>query len=305
MRKSVLYIKKFENGGVYIGITCNFLRRMGKHRYDAKHGSKLPVHRAMMKYKYEDEILCESKDREYICRMEQAAISNFRDLGYKVYNVLDGGDGGISTYRNNLNEEELHELNDAVRERIKKYIEKSVHVYDYDGNYVSEYRSVSLAAEALGVKQVSISECLWDRDRDTSTGGYRFSFNKYKTLPKTKKYFGNKAIVYISNPEYKTIDTIELEYLKDKYVKYEDTKTIKYISPNSKVLCKTLNEARDTLRKWKYMIFKNNSYILVDKLNLNFGITYREYVNLKVKSRVKNGEEVCIGCYKIREIKAK
>ncbi|MGL5712775.1 MAG: hypothetical protein ACRCX2_07130, partial [Paraclostridium sp.] len=92
--------------------------------------------------------------------------------------------------------------------------------------------------------------------------------------------------------------------------KYEDeilceSKTIIYISPNSKVLCKTLNEARDTLRKWKYMIFKNNSYILVDKLNLNFGITYREYVNLKVKSRVKNGEEVCIGCYKIRELKAK
>lgn len=90
---NVVYVKHFENGKKYVGITKHFKRRMQEHVKDMKKGSTLPVHRAMRKYSHETEIVFESECYEDVLKYEQLVIRNFKDLGYELYNLTDGGKG--------------------------------------------------------------------------------------------------------------------------------------------------------------------------------------------------------------------
>lgn len=89
---NVVYIKHFENGKKYIGITNNFKGRMNRHNSSAKCGSNLPVHKAMRKYSHETEIVFESECYDDILKMEKIIIQNFKDLGVELYNITDGGE---------------------------------------------------------------------------------------------------------------------------------------------------------------------------------------------------------------------
>ena len=84
---NVVYIKHFENGKKYVGITNNFERRMDRHEKDARYGSTLPVHRAMRKYSHETEIVFESECYDDVLKYEQIIIQNFKDLGYELYKI--------------------------------------------------------------------------------------------------------------------------------------------------------------------------------------------------------------------------
>lgn len=92
---NVVYIKHFESGKKYVGITNNFKRRMKRHEQDSKSGSDFPVHRAMRKYSHETEIVFESECYDDVLKYEQIIIKNFKDLGYELYNVTDGGKGKL------------------------------------------------------------------------------------------------------------------------------------------------------------------------------------------------------------------
>ena len=90
---NVVYIKEFEDGSVYIGITNNFNARMSQHKHKAKKRINLPLYNKMNKYKHETSILIESDSYKHVLNMETIIIKNFRDLGYEVLNLTDGGEG--------------------------------------------------------------------------------------------------------------------------------------------------------------------------------------------------------------------
>lgn len=93
---NIVYIKHFDNGKKYIGITNNFKRRMYEHIKSAyKNNSKLPVHNAMRKYNHTTEIVFMSNCYDDVLKMEKIIIKNFKDIGIDLYNITDGGEGSL------------------------------------------------------------------------------------------------------------------------------------------------------------------------------------------------------------------
>lgn len=92
---NVVYVKHFENGKKYVGITNNFERRMDEHVKQARYKNSLPVYQAMRKYTHETEIVFESEHYDDVLRYEVIIIQNFKDLGYELYNMTDGGEGTL------------------------------------------------------------------------------------------------------------------------------------------------------------------------------------------------------------------
>ena len=92
---NVVYVKNFENGKKYVGITNNFERRMRQHRCEVNRGNQLPIYRAMRKYDHYTEVVFESENYDDITYMEQVIIQNFKDLGIELYNITNGGEGMV------------------------------------------------------------------------------------------------------------------------------------------------------------------------------------------------------------------
>lgn len=90
---NVVYVKHFENGKKYVGATNNFKRRMQEHNKRARRGDTAPLYIAMRKYEHETEIVFESEDYDEVLKYERIVIKNFKDLGYELYNLTEGGKG--------------------------------------------------------------------------------------------------------------------------------------------------------------------------------------------------------------------
>ena len=93
---NVVYVKEFENGGVYVGVSNQFETRMRRHERDAKNGKlDYPVYRAMRKYTHETKIVFRSEDYEEVLKKEIDLIKEYKDKGTMVYNITDGGQGHL------------------------------------------------------------------------------------------------------------------------------------------------------------------------------------------------------------------
>lgn len=93
---SVVYLKTFDNGSVYVGKAKNFKNRMREHKYRAfKQKYISPLYNTFRKYNHITEILMEFEDDNDALKYEQIIISNFRDLGYEVLNLTNGGEGTV------------------------------------------------------------------------------------------------------------------------------------------------------------------------------------------------------------------
>lgn len=92
-----LYVKIFENGKMYVGITNNFDRRMYEHQHDSYiQNSQLPIHRAMRKYSHRTEIWAQGiDDWDLLCELEKQTIAQLKEEGIELYNCTDGGEGII------------------------------------------------------------------------------------------------------------------------------------------------------------------------------------------------------------------
>lgn len=108
---NVVYIKHFENGKKYVGITNNFKRRMAQHRNPELRLQHLPIYKAMKKYSHYTEIVFESELYEDVLRMEIIVISNFRDLGINLYNLTSGGCGMLGHKHTEETKKKLREAN--------------------------------------------------------------------------------------------------------------------------------------------------------------------------------------------------
>ena len=90
---NVVYVKNFENGKKYVGISSNFNSRMRRHNYEMRKGNSLPLYNAMRKYSHYTDVVFESDIYEDVLEMEKLIIQNFKDLGVELYNITDGGQG--------------------------------------------------------------------------------------------------------------------------------------------------------------------------------------------------------------------
>ncbi len=92
------------NGRVYFGKTVDLRSRWYNHRYDARHGSDLPIHRAIRKYgidNFKIELLNEHVDDAAASEHERSLIATI-DPG-TCYNVAKGGNGGHTMTSEQLN----------------------------------------------------------------------------------------------------------------------------------------------------------------------------------------------------------
>lgn len=110
---SGIYLIKFSNGKVYVGLSNNIIRRMKEHNTDYRHD--LPLTRAIQKYgKISDFYLLESinaDNRKKLQERESYWInyyqSNTKEKGYNLTSGGDGADIGANNVSAKFTEDEI------------------------------------------------------------------------------------------------------------------------------------------------------------------------------------------------------
>lgn len=117
MINGCLYVKIFDNGKMYVGITNNFNKRMREHKRASANGSELFVHSAMRKHSHYTEIWADGiDDRELLCQIEMQTIAQLKDIGIELYNLTDGGDGTNGYWRGrHMSEETKRKISEKIR----------------------------------------------------------------------------------------------------------------------------------------------------------------------------------------------
>lgn len=103
MKNQIYSITNNKNNKVYIGLTTQGNRtRFLHHLYEARSGSKFPIHRAIRKYgeeSFEIKVLItldQSQNPEELKRLEKFYIKEFKANNRKFgYNLTEGGDGTL------------------------------------------------------------------------------------------------------------------------------------------------------------------------------------------------------------------
>lgn len=173
---NVVYAKFFDNGKIYVGMTNNFERRMYEHEYASKlKGIKPLVSRAMRKHSHYTEILARFEDRQDCLDYEVRIIENFKQLGFELYNLTDGGEGVIGIDRS--------------------YSHKKVLKHDLWGNFICEYESIKLACEDLNVKHNTVSNHLNETGSITCKRKYLLCFEGDDIQIKVDRYLNSERNV--------------------------------------------------------------------------------------------------------------
>lgn len=211
--KNCLYLKTFENGSLYVGITNNFNRRMKDHERACLKGDTKLIYRVMRKYNHITDVLIESNSREYILHMERVVIQNFKDLGYHMLNMTDGGDGVLKPI-----DEVVHKLKEANK---KSQIVRQKPIEYYESN------AISIKDFKIICKNRNLNFDNFIYIRAKLKNGSCFWFNKNKIYE--NKRFNKLLIVDIINGisikrkiEIKNKDIIINKNL-DLLIKYENT----------------------------------------------------------------------------------
>ena len=108
---NVVYIKHFENGKKYVGITNDFRRRMSQHESAVSRKQHLPLYKAMKEYSHYTEIVFESTLYSDVGYMEIIIIQNFKDLGVELYNLTNGGGGSLGFTLSEEGKKKISEAN--------------------------------------------------------------------------------------------------------------------------------------------------------------------------------------------------
>ena len=210
MNNYKVYIHKFPNGKVYIGIT----RQEPKIRWGGGNGyvRNEYMHRAIKKYGWENIehiILFDGLSEEDACEIEKSLIKKYRTNEKEFgYNIESGGQCSnlAESTKQKLREarigksasEETREKMRASRNRFisenpeeyKKIMEnmmlavekaaelkrKPVIQYDLDGNFLAVWNSTREAERVLGIYHSHISKCCNKVPKCNTAGGYRWEY---------------------------------------------------------------------------------------------------------------------------------
>lgn len=180
---NVVYLKIFDNNKYYVGITNDFDRRMDEHNRKAfKSLSNLPIHKAMRKHNHQTEIIYRSNNYNDILFMEKQVITNFKELGYELYNLTLGGEGTLGFHQPQYVKDKISQSN-----RLREWSEQK-----------RENMSKSCRKDLKYFENNSVQRSHFKRTCDR----YKMDFNDFEeifdktyTTPKglkIKKYFYNK-----------------------------------------------------------------------------------------------------------------
>ena len=114
---NVIYLKTFDDGFVYVGVTNNFNRRMREHNNDSKGKSNMRVHKHMRLHSHETEILACFEDYKDALNYEILIIDNFKNLGFDVLNSTVGGEGIVGLIKTN---EHRKNLSKSLKGKLRK-----------------------------------------------------------------------------------------------------------------------------------------------------------------------------------------
>lgn len=199
-----VYLVKFPNNKVYVGITCQSVdKRISRHKLDAKNNSQYKFHRALRKYgEVEVCILERNLTRQEANKKEMYYIEKYDSFNFG-YNSTLGGDNPSENF---IYSENSLEGKISFREKITKkfkcpkYTEKRRQITKKACNTTKARNNMSLAkgsklfsafciktnkkmgtwlnqvicAEDLGVHRSGVGKCL--RGEMRTHKGYRFSY---------------------------------------------------------------------------------------------------------------------------------
>lgn len=205
-----VYLHRFPNGKVYVGIT----KQKPEIRWQNGGGyrSNQYMTYAIKKYGWENiehEILADFLTEDEACEMEVFLIkkykSNIREYGY---NIREGGettamaeesreklrqvhigmkDSNETLHKKSVARKAFLEENPNYYKDNKEYYMKAVRIaaekkskkiaqYDMDGNLIAVWQSIREAARVLGINRKGIENCCRHLPRYKTAGGYRWEY---------------------------------------------------------------------------------------------------------------------------------
>lgn len=148
----------------YVGVTTKtVVQRFYRHKYCAKHPEKrgLPVHKWMYShYEKLEEIIVKQIDscsEEQWEDRERYWIQYYKDQGFELLNISEGGSGVIT--------KEMRSL-DSISRSAKGH-EKAIIALNLDGSFYKEYCSTTQASNELKIGKSAINNVLSGRSKSS------------------------------------------------------------------------------------------------------------------------------------------
>lgn len=190
MSIGIYKIQNKINGHIYIGQSKNIEARIRSHINSSFNNNdkdyNMIIHKAIRKYG-EKNFTYEIVEECLLSELNEKEIYwiNYYNSFHNGYNATTGGD---SSY-------------------LKKG--KEVELYDFDGNYIKSYPSVSIAAKELGVGAATIYSIL--KGERLSTKNYQFKYKEdtTTTISKYSNRQGGKKKVYQYDDDNNLINIFE------------------------------------------------------------------------------------------------
>lgn len=190
----------------YIGKTKNMEDRLKRHTYNYNLKNK-----HTLKNKWLHELIIEGfnpkieivdiGDKDNIDNLEIYWIEQFRQWGFKLTNMTEGGDGYNWTGRKHRKESKL-------KMKMNHPFRKSIIQLDKNKNIINYFDSLREAERETGFYRAHISRCCRKIKNYNTVGGFIFEFNSENLDPPTVNKI-NKIIN--NNPNRKEVVQYDLE----------------------------------------------------------------------------------------------
>ena len=183
--KAGIYIYFFPNGKTYVGQSVKLGKRLQHYRRDVRNGDTRPVINAIRKYGW-DNVRIEypfSVDTKTVNDIDLSIILDALEMRYikeydstypNGYNMTGGADGTLFT---------PVMTKDVVDRLYNNDGSKPILLYDINGKFISEYKSISDCAYQLHLTDDEVRK--YANCRKYMRGLYMVKFKKGDTVPNT------------------------------------------------------------------------------------------------------------------------
>lgn len=181
--KAGIYIYFFPNGKTYVGQSLHLGRRLQKYKQEVRNGDKRAVICAIRKYGW-DNIRIEypfSVDRKKVNDIDLSIILDTLEMRYikeynstypSGYNLTNGADGTLF----------VPIMTKQVVDRLyNNDVSKPILLYDINGKFISEYKSIADCAYQLHLTEDEVRK--YANCRKYMRGLYMVKFKKGDTVP--------------------------------------------------------------------------------------------------------------------------
>lgn len=170
MSGRVIYCIESPVGSVYIGQTRDFNKRVAQYR-SLNCVNQIKIYRSLKKYGFENHKFekihhfFHNERQELLDTYEKAYIKLFRENGFNVLNISNGGGAPMEGRKHS--EESIKKMCGRFGELNPNYGKgcfgntngraRIILQYDLNGNFLKEWDTVTNASKELGIKRTTIS----------------------------------------------------------------------------------------------------------------------------------------------------